>query len=71
MKILFVSHSGTQTVITVCLERKDLGITDYDYETHLYNDNGHTEMWSVSKDHEQATYMHKQLCEKCYIKVNM
>lgn len=71
MKILFVSHSPTQTVITVRLERKDPSITDYDYEVHLYNDNGYTEMWSVAKDHEHAAYKHKQLCEKCYIKVNM
>ena len=71
MKILFVSHSPTQTVITVRLERKDPNITDYGYEVHLYNDNGYTEMWSVAKDHEHAAYKHKQLCEKCYIKVNM
>lgn len=72
MKILFVSNSPKQTVITVKLEQKDLAITDYDFQTHLYNhDGGHTEMWSVSSSFEQAAYMHKQLCEKCYIKVNM
>lgn len=73
MKILFVSNSPKQTVITVKLEQKDVPGTDYyDFETHLYNhDGGHTEMWSVSATFEQAAYMHKQLCEKCGIKVNM
>ena len=68
MRILFVSHSDKQTVVTVKLCTKP----DYDFETHLYNhDGGHTEMWSASIDTEQAAYMHKQLCEKCGIKVNM
>ena len=72
MKILFVSHSPKQTVITVKLEQKDLDTTDFDYQIHLYNHKGgYTEMWSVAKDHEQASYYHKQLCEKCNIQVNM
>jgi hypothetical protein len=72
MKILFVSNSPRQTVITLKLEQKNPGITDFDFQTHLYNhDGGHTEFWSASEDHEQASYMHKQLCEKCNIKVNM
>ena len=72
MKILFVSNSPRQTVITVHLERKDPAVTEYDFETHLYNHfGGHTEMWSVSPTYERALYMHKQLCEKCDIKVNI
>ena len=68
MKILFVSHGPKQTVVTVSLYCDLNG----GFETHLYNhDGGHTEMWSVSSSFEQAAYMHKQLCEKCYIKVNM
>ena len=55
MKILFVSTSDKQTVITVKLEQKDPGITDLDFQTHLYNhDGGHTEFWSASENHEQA-----------------
>lgn len=67
MKILFVSHGPKQTVITV-----NLGYDVNGFETHLYNhDGGHTEKWSVACSFEEAAYMHKQLCEKCYIKVNM
>jgi hypothetical protein len=70
MKILFVSHSPTQTVITL-KKTGDIN-TPNEYQTHLYNhDGGYTEKWNVTDTFEEATYMHKQLCEKCYIKVNM
>jgi hypothetical protein len=72
MKILFVSNSPRQTVITVDLERKDPTVTEFDFETHLYNhDGGYTELWSVSPTYDRAGFMHKQLCQKCGIKVNM
>ena len=65
MKILFVSKSPKQTVITI---QKAID----DYEVHLYNHySGYTEMWTTAKDHEGATYFHKQLCMKCYIDTNM
>lgn len=67
MKILFVSNGPKQTVVTVNLYYDVNG-----FETHLYNhDGGYTEMWSASSSFEHAAHMHKQLCEKCYIKVNM
>ena len=68
MKILFVSHSPTQTVVTV----SGLELGDHGYEIHLYNhDNGYTEMWSIANDFENAAFYHKQLCMKCGIKTNM
>lgn len=71
MKILFVSHSHTQTVITVQLERENPSATDFDFQVHLYNQNGHTEMCTVAHDYEHAAFMHKQICEKSGIMVNM
>ena len=70
MKILFLSNSRKQTVVTVKIEGDVKNPNDY--ETHLYNhDSGHTEMWSLSSSFEQAAYMHKQLCMKCMIQINM
>lgn len=70
MKILFVSHSNTQTIITVKIEGGF--VYPNDYETHIYNhDGGYTERWNITSTNEEAAYMHKQLCEKCGIKVNM
>lgn len=70
MRILFVSHSNTQTIVTARLDG-DFNNPNK-FETHLYNrEGGHTEMWSRSYTFEEASYMHKQLCEKCNIKVNM
>jgi hypothetical protein len=67
MKILFVSNNHAQSIITAYL-----GFDVDCYETHLYNHGGgYTEKWSVSSTFEQAVYMHRQLCEKCAIKVNM
>ena len=66
MKVLFVSHTHNQTIITV-----NLGYGIDGFETHLYNQGGHTERWSVGSTFENAIDMHKQLCEKCNIKVNM
>ena len=67
MKILFVSNSPTQTVVTV-----SLGYDIQGYEIHLYNhDNGYTECWTKVNDFEMAAYYHKQLCMKCGIKTNM
>ena len=69
MKILFVSHSPRQTIITV---RIDGDIDNTEYQTHLYNhDSGYTEKWNTSFEFEEGAYMHKQLCQKCGIKVNM
>jgi hypothetical protein len=71
MKILFVSNSPKQTVITARVNDGSFN-TPNDYETHIYNhDGGYTELWRISSTFEEAAYMHKQLCEKCYIKVNM
>ena len=70
MKILFVSNSPKQTVITV----KKMGDinTPNEYQTHLFTrDGGHTEKWCTTDTFEEAAYMHKQLCDKCYINVNM
>ena len=70
MRILFVSNSRNQTVVTVKLEGDFYNPNGF--ETHLYNHKGgHTEMWSRSSTFEEAAYMHKQLCEKCNIQVNM
>ena len=67
MKILFVSTSPTQTIVTV-----SLGYDVSGYEVHLYNrDNGYTEKWTSCNTYEDAAYYHKQLCNKCYITVNM
>ena len=65
MKILFVSKSPKQTVITIQKASDD-------YEVHLYNhDSGFTEVWTTAKDYVGAAYWHKQLCMKCYIDTNM
>ena len=67
MKILFVSNSSTQTVVTV-----SLGYDIQGYEIHLYNhDNGYTECWTKANDFENAVFYHKELCMKCGIKTNM
>jgi|GEM_PF-4507241 hypothetical protein len=79
MKILFVSHSidGSQTAITVMHE--PIGDPAYSpfytekgsFEIYLYNDNGHQELWSVANTFVDAVMLHKSLCEKCSIRVNM
>jgi len=67
MIILFLSKGKTQTVISVNLELD----SERDYETHLYNDNGHTEAYSVSQNIEDCMRQHRLLCEKCSINTNM
>ncbi len=70
MKILFVSHSRNQTVITARIDGDINNPTEY--QTHLYNlDSGYTELWNTSYTFEEGAYMHKQLCQKCYITTNM
>ena len=70
MKILFVSNSPSQTIVTVKLEG-NVNVPNL-YEVHLYNNtSGYTERFSTCYTHEDAAYYHKQLCEKCHIKVNM
>ena len=67
MKILFVSNSPTQTVVTV-----SLGYDIQGYEIHLYNHgNGYTECWTKADDFVNAEFYHKELCMKCGIKTNM
>lgn len=69
MKVILVSHSSTQSVITVKLPETDtLAET---YEIHLFNDNGHTELHSRSFHFEEALRYHRFLCEKCNIRVNI
>ena len=63
MIILFLSRSPRQTVITVEVNES--------FETHLYNENGYTEIHNVAYKMEEAIKNHKLLCEKCGIKVNM
>ena len=60
MKILKVSHNDTQVVITIY---KYTGM----YEIYLYNENGHSELHSISNDHDNALMYHQFLCEKCGI----
>ena len=68
MKILFVSHSSTQTVVTV----SGLELGDHGYEIHLYNhDNGYTETWTTANDFKDAEFYHKELCKKCGIRIPM
>lgn len=66
MRVIFVSHGSKQTAITVEL----LGY-EHPYETHLFNDNGHTERHSISHSLEDALSCHRYLCEKCDIRVNV
>ena len=67
MKILFVSHSSTQTVITV-----SLGYDIQGYEIHLYNhDTGYTETWTTTNNLKDAEFYHKELCKKCGIRIPM
>ena len=69
MRILFISNSRNQTIVTVIIEGT---YNSNNFETHLYNHKGgHTEMWSRCSTFEEASYLHKQLCEKCNIQVNM
>ena len=69
MKVIFVSHSATQSAITVKLHHND----NYgdSYEIHLFNDNGTTERHSVAYTLEEALTYHRYLCEKCNIRVNV
>ncbi len=70
MRILFLSNSPKQTVVTVRIDG-DIN-KPAEYQTHLYNhDSGHTELWNTSYTFEEGAYMHKQLCMKCYITTNM
>ena len=64
MKILFISRGKDQTVIT-------LMYADDRFEIHLHNDNGHGELWSSASSIDSAVTLHKSLCEKCSIRVNM
>ena len=64
MKILFISRGENQTAIT-------LMYAEDNFEIHLHNDNGHGELWSVANNFTDAIMLHKSLCEKCSIKVNM
>ena len=73
MKILFVSQSAdkTKTAITVRLDTANNFADSFPYQTHLFYENGHTELHSVSPTIEDAIWNHRLLCEKCYIRINV
>lgn len=67
MRILFVSHNHSQSAITV--QHTDGLHTEF--ETYLFNDNGHSERHNIAHNLEDAIMSHRYLCEKCGIKVNI
>jgi hypothetical protein len=71
--ILAVSHSRKKSVITLKNEQALQGIDGrvIPYEVHLYNNNGHTELYSTAETLEDALLNHKLLCEKCGIEINI